>query len=204
MYQSKSRRKLLYVDMFPMINLALIVLMFLLICGRPTFQCPIRVNLPIGHLFNTVDYDSDFINILVGNNKVMLALEYPEVREDALKQMAKIYSIPISSGEVIKFGKTDFIGTPLGSLKQYIKNYYSFSDYYAQPGLLQDLSCNDELFNWIKCSRRANFRLHNSPLRIAIQADGETSYPVIKNIIDVLHKQGVNKFTILYSYLPDS
>lgn len=201
MYQSKSRRKLFYVDMFPMFNLLLIVLMFLLFYGRPLPRSPIDINLPVGHSFNTGDPDADFGTILVGENKVMFGLEYADVREDALKQMAAIYNVPFSPGDIAKFGKTDFIGTPLTSLKKYITNYYNFINYRAQAGLLPDLACDDELFNWIRCARKATVKQHNAQMRIAIAADGETPYPVIKKIISVLHKQHVNKFTIVYSFI---
>ena len=201
MYKSKSSRKQFYVDMFPMVNLVLIILMFLLVYGKSVTRRPININLPVGHLFNTRDSDSDFISILVGQSKVMLALESPDIREDALRQMAEIYHIPFTRGEVTKFGKTAVIGVPLSALKRYINNYYNFSDYYSQAGILPDLSCNDELYNWIKCAGRASVKLHNAPLQVAIQADGETPYPVIKNIIDVLQKQRINKFTIVYTFL---
>lgn len=201
MYKSKSSRKLFYVDMFPMVNLALIILMFLLVYGKPVARYPININLPAGYSFNTRDPDFDFISVLVGQNKIMLALKSPEIREDVLKQMAEIYHIPFTGGEVTKFGKTDVIGMPLSALKRYINNYYNVSDYYSQVGILPDLSCNDELYNWIKCAERASVKLHYATLPVEIQADGETPYPVIKNIISVLQKQRINKFTIVYTFL---
>jgi biopolymer transport protein ExbD len=201
MYQSKSRRKLFDVDMFPMFNLFLIVLMFLLCYGRPLIRYPIDINLPVGHSFNIWDLDADFGTILVGENKVMFGLEYADVREDALKQMAAIYKVPFSPGDIAKFGQTDFIGTPLNSLKKYISNYHNSADYRTEPGLLPDITCDDELSNWITCSRRATVNQHNTQMRIVITADGNTPYPVIKKIISVLHKQHVNRFTIMYSFI---
>ncbi len=201
MYQSKSRRRQFYVDMLPMFNVLLIILFFLALYGRPLPKCPIIINLPVGHSFNTADYSDDFGTILVGENKVIFGVEFPEVREDALKQMAQIYHIQFSADEIARFGKTDVIGTPLSSLSKYITSYYNFTTYRAQQGLLKDLSCDDELYNWIKCARIATHTLHNKELRIAIAADGETPYPVIKKIISVLHNQRVDKFTILYSFI---
>ncbi|QEC75607.1 biopolymer transporter ExbD [Mucilaginibacter ginsenosidivorax] len=201
MYQSKSRRELFDVDMFSMFSLLLIVLMFLLFYGRPLPRSPIDINLPVGHSMTGDIPESDFGTILVGENKVMFGLESTDVRVDALKQMAKIYDVPFSSDDITKFGKTDFIGTPLNSLKKYITNYYNFTDYRAQSGLLPDLACDDELFNWIRCSRKATIKQHDTQMRIAIAADGETPYPVIKKIISVLHKQHVNRFTIVYSFI---
>lgn len=201
MYQSKSLRKLFYVDTLSMFSVLLILVFFLIVSAKPLQRCPIVINLPTAHSFNTVDLDADNGTILIGEGKIMFELQSAEVREDALKQMGKMYNIAFSKDDVAKFGKTDFIGTPLGSLKKYVVGYYNFTDYRAQPGLLSDVSCGDELSNWIRCAKKATVDQHNTQLNIAIAADGKTPYPVIKNIINLLQMQRINRFTIIYSFI---
>lgn len=196
MYKPKFRRKYFDVDMFPMFNLLLIVLSFLMLRGRPAERYPILINLPVGSYFNTADADSYTTTILIGQKKLMLKLDAPDIREAALKEMGGKYNTGITPAELNKFGKTDVIGTPLAQIKKYISGYYNATDYYNQPGLKLD-----ELAEWIKESRKATFEKHNRSTRIFIMADGETPYPEIKNVIDMLGQQKITKFSIIYSYL---
>jgi biopolymer transport protein ExbD len=198
MYRPKFRRKHFDVDMFPMFNLLLIVLSFLMLSGRPAIRYPILINLPTGSSFNTADPDSYFTitTILIGQKKLMLKLDAPDIREAALKQIGDKYNTGFTPDEINKFGETDVIGTPLAQIKKYISGYYNATDYYNQSGLRLD-----ELAEWIKESRKATFEKHNRSTRIFIMADGETPYPEIKNVIDMLGQQKITKFSIIYSYL---
>jgi hypothetical protein len=177
--------------------------MYLLIYARPAPQCPVRINLLVGHVFNTADPDADYLTILVGENKVMLKFESREIQESALSAMDSIYHLSMSREDIEKFGKVDIIGTPIFKLKKYIANYYNFKEYYEQPGILTD-SVSNELYNWIREARRSNVKLYNAHLRLQIEADGETPYPVIKNVIKNMTKQSVKIFSILYTYSKES
>ncbi|XHR94075.1 ExbD/TolR family protein [Mucilaginibacter sp. UC70_90] len=196
MYRPKFRRKHFDVDMFPMFNLLLVVLLFLMLSGRPAIRYPILINLPIGHCFNTADPETYTTTILVGQQKLMLKFDAADIQEETLKQMGDRYDTGFTPAEITKFGETDVIGTPLAQIKKYISGYYNATDYYNQPGLKLD-----ELAEWIKESRKATFEKHNRRSRIFIMADGETPYPEIKNIIDMLDQQKITKFSIIYSYL---
>jgi biopolymer transport protein ExbD len=195
MYTPKSRRKHFDVDMFPMFNLLLIMLSFLILSGRPAVRCPILINLPTGSSFNTADPDSYITTILIGQKKLMLKFDAPDILEATLKQMGEKYNTGITPAVINKFGETDVIGTPLTQIKKYISGYYNATAY-NQPGLRLD-----ELAEWIKELRKATFEKHNSSTCIFIMADAETPYPEIKNVIDMLGQQKINKFSIIYSYL---
>ena len=196
MHRPKSRRKHFDVDMFPIFNLLLILLSFLILGGHPTVRCPIQINLPAGSCFSTTDPDSYVATILIGQKKLMLMLDAPDIREAALKQIGDRYNTGFTSAEINKFGETDVIGTPLVNIKKYISGYYNAADYYNQPGLRLD-----ELAQWIKESRKATWKQHNVHTHFAIMADAETSYPEVKKVIDMLGRQKINKFSLLYSYV---
>lgn len=196
MYTSKSRRKYFVIDMFPLFNLMLIVLSFLILNYRPGTHYPIVINLPTGSYFNTVDADGYATTILIGQRKLMLKLDASDIREAALKQIGDRHKTKFTRNEISKFGKTDVIGTPLSQIKKYVSGYYNAADYYNQPGLM----C-DELAEWIKVSRKATFEKYGSQSHIYIMADAKTPYPEIKNVITMLGQQKINKFSIIYSYI---
>ncbi|QEM07305.1 hypothetical protein DIU31_028810 [Mucilaginibacter rubeus] len=196
MYKPNSRREHFDVDMFPMFNLLLIVLSFLMLSGRPATRYPILINLPVGSCFNTSDPEGNYATILIGQKKLMLKLEDADIRETALKQMGSKHNMTFTPADATKFGETDVIGTPLPQMKKYISGYYNASDYYAQQGLSLI-----ELSEWIIESRKATWKQHNTRTRIVLMADAETPYPEIKKVIDMLGQQKINKFSIIYSYL---
>ncbi|QEM13505.1 ExbD/TolR family protein [Mucilaginibacter rubeus] len=196
MYKPHPRRKLFNIDMFPMVNLLLIILLFCISGYRPSTPYPIQINLPTGHYFNTADPESYITTILIGQKKLMLRFDAADVREETLKQMGGRHNTDFTPAEITKFGETDIIGTPLVQIKKYISSYYNAADYYNQPGLALD-----ELAEWIKESHKATFEKHNRRSRIFIMADAETPYPVIKDVIAMLGQQKINKFSIIYSYL---
>jgi biopolymer transport protein ExbD len=66
----------------------------------------------------------------------------------------------------------------------------------SQPGIPRD-SVSNELFNWIREARKATVALHNVQLRIAIKGDSKEEYPVIKDVVGILQKQKVNKFSLI-------
>jgi biopolymer transport protein ExbD len=55
------------------------------------------------------------------------------------------------------------------------------------------------LFNWIHEARVADAALRNKSLRFAIKGDAKQQYPEVKKVIDILQKQGVNKFSLITS-----
>src|ERR1700749_1350938 len=134
MYKSKLSREISPVDLLPTVNVLLILLM-LVIGGRPRRQLPMYVNPPLASSNLTTDFDGVVATILIAQGKVMLELPDTSLREQALKQMGVRYGISFSSAEISKFGATDIIGTPVHELKKYIKGYYNYQEYYAQTGI---------------------------------------------------------------------
>ncbi|MEN0052908.1 MAG: hypothetical protein AAGC65_04530 [Mucilaginibacter sp.] len=200
MYKPKPRREVLIVDLLPTVNVLLILLMFIVINGKPKLRCPIEITPPFTSS-NLIydDFDGDMVTILIAQGKVMLELPGNNIREQALKQMGVLYSISFLPQEITKFGTTDIIGTPVKDLRKYINGYYDPREYYAQKGLMTDTTSN-ELFNWLYASRTAYGMLAGKSLRVSIKADQNTNYTVIKRIISILQSQKVNKFTLITSY----
>lgn len=195
MYKSKWPRKVFPVDLLPTVNVLLILVM-LAIDGRPRRQLPIYINPPLASSNLMVDFDGVVATILIAQGKVMLELPDTSLREQALKQMSIKYGISFSPTEISKFGTTDVIGTPVHELKKYIKGYYNYQEYYAQTGIKIDTVSN-ELFNWLYTARKAYAADHDEPLGISIEADRNTSYALIKQVISILQSQKINKLTLI-------
>ncbi|NHA06279.1 hypothetical protein G7092_20890 [Mucilaginibacter sp. HC2] len=198
MYKSKLSRNVFPVDVLPIVNILLILVMLrFFMSGRPVVRCPIDINPPLTSSNLIADsFVNDGATILIAQGKVMLELPDSSLREQTLKQIGIRYGISFSSAEMSKFGTTDVIGSPVHELKNYIKSYYDPQSYYTQKGISIDTVSN-ELFNWLYAARKAYATQHGSPMRINIKADKNTSYTLIKQVINVLQSQKINKFSLI-------
>ena len=198
MYKSKLSQKVFPVDVLPTVNILLILVMLrFFMGGKPVARCPIDINPPLTSSNLIADsFVDDGATILIAQGKVMLKLPDSSLKEQAFKQIGARYGISFTPAEISKFGTTDVIGTPVHELKNYIKNYYDPQEYYTQKGISIDTISN-ELFNWLYAARKAYATQHGSPLRINIKADKNTSYKLIKQVINILQSQKIYKFSLI-------
>ena len=110
--------------------------------------------------------------------------------------MSDLYHIPFSNAEIEKFVSSPIIGASFCELKEYDDKYMDWVGNINRPGIPCD-SVKSELFDWIKQSRLTDRALNSKELRIIIKADKSVEYPIIKQVIAILQKQKVNKFSLL-------
>jgi len=65
-----------------------------------------------------------------------------------------------------------------------------------QPGIPTD-SVNNQLKDWVEMARTVAKERNNKVLDVAIKGDAEANYPAVKNVIDILQAQRVNKFFLV-------
>ena len=87
---------------------------------------------------------------------------------------------------------------PITELKNYLpkkelerKALYDVIQIAGKKGIPYD-SLNNQLSDWILQSRYANPKF-----RIAIKGDGNSPYPTVKKVIEILQKNKVNKFNLI-------
>jgi biopolymer transport protein ExbD len=189
------RFKNIAVDMTAMCDVAFLLLCFFVVTARFKQWEPMNIKLPVA-ANHVVDGDFSYGRIYIAAHKVMFQIvSGTSVREFALLEMAKKYHIRFSQEERNKFLNAYIIGSPLNDLKRYNDQYMNWTDNVDRPGI--PYINNNELFDWIINARRASLALTGTPLRIIIQADKNEDYTTIKQVIAVLQKQNVNKFSLL-------
>ncbi|RKR81391.1 outer membrane transport energization protein ExbD [Mucilaginibacter gracilis] len=190
------RFKNMAVDMTAMCDVAFLLLVFFVATSQFKQWEPMKINMPVTHK-RIVDVPNQNLGIIyIADNKVMYQIVGNAVRANTLMQMSNLYHIPFSNAEVKKFINSPIIGAPICSLKEYDNQYMDWEGKVNRPGIPCD-SVNSELFDWIKQSRIADRALSNRDLRIIIKADKSVEYPIVKQVIAILQKQKVNKFSLL-------
>jgi len=195
MARIKVPRKSTAIDMTAMCDVAFLLLTFFILTAKVKTEDPVPIDIPKSSIQQPVP-EADFSTITVGSQKAFFGLEGTDLRKQTLIQMGTIYHQTFTPDELTRFSTITSFGVPFNQIKQFIAMSSDQQKKLAQPGIPRD-SVSNELFNWIREARKATVFLHSTQLRIAIKGDSKEEYPVIKDVIGILQKQKVNKFSLI-------
>jgi biopolymer transport protein ExbD len=195
MARIKVPRKSTAIDMTAMCDVAFLLLTFFILTAKPKTEDPVPIDIPRSSIQQPVP-EADFATISVGSQKAFFGVEGTDIRKQTLTQMGEIYKVSFTPEELNRFSTMTSVGVPFNQMKQFIALSADQQKKYVQPGIPRD-SVSNELFNWIREARKATVALHNVQLRVAIKGDSKEAYPVIKDVVGILQKQKVNKFSLI-------
>ncbi|QEC76215.1 ExbD/TolR family protein [Mucilaginibacter ginsenosidivorax] len=195
MARIKVPRKSTAIDMTAMCDVAFLLLTFFILTAKPKTEDPVPIDIPKSSIQQPVP-ESDFGTVSVGSQKAFFGVEGTDIRKALLTQMGDIYKITFTPEEQNRFSTITSVGVPMNQLKQFIALSADQQKKFVAPGIPRD-SVSNELFNWIREARKATVALHNTQMRIAIKGDSKEEYPVIKDVVGILQKQKVNKFSLI-------
>jgi hypothetical protein len=135
--------------------------------------------------------------LTIGQSKVFFEVAGNNVRRRTLELMGEQYSVKFTPDELQRFSVISTFGVPFASLKGFIA--MGGSDRMkpgVQTGIPTD-STDNQLNSWVLNARKATKEINNVDMRVSIKGDAKEEYPVVKKVIDVLQKQGVNKFLLV-------
>jgi len=198
MPRAKVKRKSTAIDMTAMCDVAFLLLTFFILSAKPKTQDPITAIVPAAASEVKLP-ETDFAAIIVGQGKVFFNIEGQDLRIEALKAMGEKYGITFTPEEVVAFSNTESFGVPIRQLKGLLAVPAADRSSVQQVGIPVDTTDNNELFHWVKETRKADAALHNTVLTVAIKGDSKEEYPKIADIIKTLQKQEQNKFSLITS-----
>ncbi len=194
----KVPRKSTAIDMTAMCDVAFLLLTFFILSAKPKTQDPVQAIIPAATSDKMLP-ETDFAAIVVGQGKVFYNIEGADLRMETLKAMGEKYGIAFTPEEVNSFGNTESFGVPIQQLKQLLAIPVADRGDVKQAGIPVDTTDNNELFHWVRETRKADKALHNAVLTVAIKGDSKEEYPKIADIIKTLQKQDQNKFSLITS-----
>jgi len=198
MARIKVPRKSTAIDMTAMCDVAFLLLTFFILTAKFKQEDPLKIETPGSSIMVPVP-DDNLATISVGHGKVFFGVEEPEIRKMMLQQMGQKYNLTFSQEEVTNFSVTPTFGVPMKDLKTFLNMDADQRKAYQAPGIPKDTTNNSELYNWIYQARLADKAKYNKDLRFAIKGDSKEEYPTIKQVIDILQKQKMNKFSLITS-----
>src|SRR5690606_5879758 len=200
MPRAKVKRASTTIDMTAMCDVSFLLLTFFILTATARQPDPLEVDTPASVTQVKVP-DENLGIISVGDEgKIFFGVKGREIKGRMLELMSEKYSIPFTAEEKERFAVMESFGVPMGNLKEIIN---MDANDRARPGLQPGIHANstkdltNQLFHWVYSARVATKELKDQEMRLSIRGDADEKYPAIKQVIDILQSQEVNKFSLI-------
>ena len=158
----------------------------------PTSQIMVsNVTRNIGGVDYTFNEDGSWVD---PSGKVFMSLDKQSDLREVLEAMGQEYGVTFTPEETKKFMLASTFGVPMKSMKKYLDLPQDQQDAVLKNEGIPTDSIDNQFKAWVR-----NARAVNSDLRIAIKADANTPYSVIKNVMNSLQDLRENRYNLITS-----
>lgn len=195
----KLPRKSTNIDMTAMCDVAFLLLSFFMLATKFKPDEPVQVTTP-SSISEIPIPDADIMLITVDpKGRIFFSIDNKNKRMALIENINEYKTLNLTKQEMTSFAIGSSIGVKFNQLKSYLAMPPDEQGKVnaTAPGVPTDTtndSDNNELAAWIRSARNTN-----PQLRICIKADGEASYPSIKNVIRTLENWKIYKFNLITS-----
>ncbi|MDR2682590.1 MAG: biopolymer transporter ExbD [Dysgonamonadaceae bacterium] len=219
MSKVKVKKQSTFIDMTAMSDVTVLLLTFFMLTSTFIAKEPVQVNTP-GSVSEIKIPDSNIMTILVDRQgKIFLSLEYQQDQViETLRAVGDDYGYTFTPKQEESFKKLKSFGVPMASMSAFLDMTIEKQDAYmrdlANPrvGIPTDslevkdalgiISMDNEFKRWVSHATqiRDDARKGNPDmpeLQIAIKADKETNYPVVKKVMDDLRALRKNRYLLI-------
>ncbi len=193
----KIKKQDTFIDMTPMSDVMVLLLTFFMLTATFVKDEPVKVNTP-GSVSEIKIPDHNLLTIFVEKNgKVFMTMDSPTNLEKLAKEMNENGSLNLNAAEIATFKNAPTFGTPLDMMNGWLAmDDAKRKDILTNAGN-EGIPCdsiNNEFKIWVKAARTAV-----PEMRIAIKADQNTPYAVIKKVMDSLRDINENRYNLITS-----
>ena len=194
----KVPRKSTTVDMTAMCDVAFLLLTFFMLTSNFVAKEPITVAVP-SSISEVKIPERDIITVLIDKDgKVFFGLDAQQERRDVLEIMGKSFSVPFTEKELTEFSKISMSGVPMQKMNAFLALPSDKRDSKEWAMGIPTDSLDNQFVEWIKNAKQVNRKLV-----IAIKADQQTPYKVIKTVMGSLQKIKENRYNLITSLSDD-
>ena len=190
----KVKKQDTFIDMTPMSDVMVLLLTFFMLTATFVKEEPIKVNVP-GSVSNVAVPEKNYLTIFIDNRgKVFLTMDDEAGQREMVQNMIDGGSLSLTPEQLKKVSQAPTLGTPLSVVGNWIDSAdpNGMLVKAADAGIPCD-SVNQELSVWVKAALDAR----GDDLTIAIKADTQTPYGVIKHVMDALRSVDANRYNLL-------
>jgi biopolymer transport protein ExbD len=194
MSKVKVARKSTRIDMTAMSDVTVLLLTFFMLTSTFVRKEPVQVTTPASVSEFKIP-ESNILSILIDpKGKVFMSMDKQTDMVETLTSVGKDYGVSFTSAEIKKFRILKTFGVPIKSMKAYLAMTTEEQDKVLKELGIPTVKDDNQFKDWIKNARAAN-----PDLRIAIKADQNTPYKVIKDVMTSLQDLRENKYNLITS-----
>ena len=192
----KIKRKSTFVDMTAMCDVAFLLLTFFILATKQKPPEVLSVTIP-SSVSSTAAPDKSILITLTKEGKVFLMLGDDTKKAAIIDDFNTTRNLQLSSTELAKLKKMEFIGVPVNQLKSVLNAQQEISAS-SMPGIPVDTT-NNELSFWMRSVTNAYKGGDQKDLEkmILVKGDGEALYPIFKNVKEAFKANDIFKFRIV-------
>ena len=188
------KRKSTRIDMTAMSDVTVLLLTFFMLTSTFVQKEPVQVTTP-GSVSEIKIPETNILQILVDpEGKVFLRLDKQGDMASSLESMGKDYGITFTPQELNKFKLLQTFGVPISKMKGFLALSTTEQDKVLKDMGIPCDSTDNQFKAWVRSARASN-----ADLRIAIKADQNTPYSVIKNVMNSLQDLRENRYNLITS-----
>ncbi len=194
MSKVKVARKSTRIDMTAMSDVTVLLLTFFMLTSTFVRKEPVQVTTPASVSEIKIP-ETNILSILIDpKGKVFMSLDKQNDMIETLTNVGKDYGITFTPEEIRKFKIQKTFGVPIKSMKAYLALSSENEDKVLKDLGIPTDKTDNQFKSWIK-----NARASNEDLRIAIKADQNTPYKVIKDVMTSLQDLRENRYNLITS-----
>jgi biopolymer transport protein ExbD len=194
MSKVKVARKSTRIDMTAMSDVTVLLLTFFMLTSTFVKKEPVQVTTPASVSEIKIP-EVNILSILIDpKGKVFMSLDKQADMVETLTSVGKDYGVSFTPEEIKKFKIEKTFGVPIKSMKAYLAMSTEDQDKVLKDQGIPTDKLDNQFKSWMK-----NARATNKDLRIAIKADQNTPYKVIKDVMTSLQDLRENRYNLITS-----
>ena len=199
MSRAKIQKKSMFIDMTAMSDVTVLLLTFFMLTASFVKKEPVQVVTPASVSEIKIP-ETDILSILVDpTGKIFMSLDKQTDMAAVLEAMGEEYGLKFTPEEIKKFSLFQTFGVPMKNMKSFLALSGEQQDRLLKEQGIPCDSLDNQFKQWVR-----NARVVNRDLRIAIKADQNTPYAVIKKVMNSLQDLKENRYNLITSLKSDS
>lgn len=192
MARAKIKRKSTFIDMTAMSDVTVLLLTFFMLTSTFVKKEPVQVVTPASVSEIKIP-ETNILQILVEpSGKIFMSLDKQPDMKAVLDKMGDEYGIDFTPAQEQKFMVSSTFGVPMQRMSNFLNLSKEDQDKTLKTQGIPCDSVDNQFKSWVR-----NARAVNPDLRIAIKADADTPYSVIKNVMNSLQDLRENRYNLI-------
>ena len=192
MGKAKIKRKSTFIDMTAMSDVTVLLLTFFMLTSTFIKKEPVQVMTPAS-VSDIKIPETDILQILVEpSGKIFMSLDKQPDMAAVLDKMSEEYGIELTPDQEKKFVIASTFGVPMQRMSNFLNLSLEEQDKVLKSMGIPCDSTDNQFKSWVH-----HARVVNPDLRIAIKADADTPYSVIKNVMNSLQDLRENRYNLI-------